>query len=239
MSGSPPEPLSARAWSRLRSMPSSVSEAVRVPEPLARARWLPSRRAVLGVLIVVGVVVLVVALRVTWVRAATQVIPIPARAGPVVSTVGVGAAPSSAAAGAPVVVHVVGAVARPGLLTLPPGSRVGDAVKAAGGVAQGADVAAINLARVIVDGEQIRVPRKGEAVSAEVAPGASTAGGPLSLNTADLGALDGLPGVGPVLAARIVEWRRAHGRFTNVEELGEVSGIGERLLTQLRPLVTV
>ena len=217
-------------------MPSSVSEAVRVPEPLARARWLPSRRAVLGVLIVVSVVVLVVAVRVTWVRAATQVIPIPARASPVVSTVGVGAGSSSAAAGAPVVVHVVGAVARPGLLTLPPGSRVGDAVKAA---AQGADVAAINLARVIVDGEQIRVPRKGEAVSAEVAPGASTAGGPLSLNTADLGALDGLPGVGPVLAARIVEWRRAHGRFTNVEELGEVSGIGERLLTQLRPLVTV
>jgi competence protein ComEA len=145
--------------------------------------------------------------------------------------------------GAPLVVHVVGQVLHPGIVRLPPGSRVVDAVAAAGGARRGADLAGINLARLVVDGEQIRVPRPGEVVAA--APGATAAGGgagsgaPVSLNSADVAALDSLPGIGPVLAQRIVDWRTENRRFTSVDELGEVSGIGEKLLAQLRPKVTL
>jgi competence protein ComEA len=169
-----------------------------------------------------------------------------------------------------VVVHVVGQVVRPGVVTLPAGSRVEDAVRAAGGATGRADTAALNLARVLVDGEQVWVPRPGETppVAAGAGPGVGGAGAggagagggrtggagagslgagggggaggaPVSINTADLAALDTLPGVGPVLAQRIVDWRTEHGRFTTVDELGEVSGIGEKLLAQLRPKVTL
>jgi competence protein ComEA len=147
-----------------------------------------------------------------------------------------------------VVVHVVGRVRHPGVRQLPAGSRVADAVKAAGGATGKADLSALNLARVVVDGEQVRVPAVGDPVVPGSLPGAGSAGGagaggaagvPVSLNTADLAALDTLPGVGPVLAQRILDWRTAHGRFTSIDELGEVSGIGEKLLAQLSPLVTL
>ena len=157
-------------------------------------------------------------------------------------------------AAASVVVHVVGQVRRPGVQHLPVGSRVEDAVKAAGGATPKADLARVNLARVLVDGEQVRVPAPGDpdppvggvggsSGGGGAAPGAGggAAGtsGPVSINTADLAGLDTLPGVGPVLAQRILDWRGEHGRFTTVDELGEVSGIGEKLLAQLRPLVTL
>jgi competence protein ComEA len=126
---------------------------------------------------------------------------------------------------------------------------VADAVEAAGGATRKADLGLLNLARVLVDGEQVRVPAPGEEVAvAPVVPGAGGGGaggapgagaGPVSLNTADLAALDTLPGVGPVLAQRILDWRTAHGRFASVDELGEVSGIGDKLLAQLSPLVTL
>ncbi|MHA7134136.1 helix-hairpin-helix domain-containing protein [Oerskovia turbata] len=140
-----------------------------------------------------------------------------------------------------VVVHVVGAVAAPGLVTLPEGSRVADALTAAGDATAEADLAGVNLAREVVDGEQIVVPRPGEAVAAAPAPapGGGTGAGPVDLNSADEAALDALSGIGPVLAARIVEWREANGRFTSVEELGEVSGIGDALLARLRDQVRV
>ncbi len=142
-----------------------------------------------------------------------------------------------------VVVHVVGQVREPGLQRLPPGSRVADALAAAGGATRGADLARVNLARVLVDGEQVVVPAPGDpdppGAPAAGTGGGSGAGAPVSLNTADLAGLDTLPGVGPVLAQRIVDWRSQHGRFTSVDELGEVSGIGEKLLERLRPLVTV
>lgn len=138
-----------------------------------------------------------------------------------------------------VVVHVVGQVAEPGLVRLPSGARLSDAVAAAGGATPEADLAAVNLARVVTDGEQVVVPAPGEVV-----PEATAAGGPataaptlVDLNTADAAALDGLPGVGPVLAERIVQWRADHGRFTTVEELTEVRGIGPALLADLRDLV--
>ncbi len=173
--------------------------------------------------------------------------PQPAGAGTAGAATVDGAA-DAATGGAPgegveVVVHVVGRVRRPGLQYLPVGSRVADAVDAAGGATGRADLGAVNLARPLVDGEQVWVPAVGEAadptVAAPAGPGSSTApGGTVSLNTADLAALDTLPGVGPVIAQRIVDWRTAHGRFTSVDELAEVSGIGEKMLEQLRPLVT-
>ncbi|WP_454729546.1 ComEA family DNA-binding protein [Cellulosimicrobium protaetiae] len=149
------------------------------------------------------------------------------------------------AEGAPsagVVVHVVGQVATPGLVTVPADARVADALEAAGGATAEADLAALNLARTVTDGEQIVVPRPGEAVpAAGSAPPAagSTAGGAVDLNAADAAALDALPGIGPVLAERIVAWREENGPFTTVDELGEVSGIGPAVLADVRDLVRV
>ena len=140
---------------------------------------------------------------------------------------------------------MVGAVHRPGLVRLPAGSRVADAVDAAGGPTDAARLASVNLARPAVDGEQVVVQRRGRpsvlgapAVSAPAA-GAGPRRRPVDLNTATLEALDGLPGIGPVLAQRILDWRTAHGRFSSVDELGEVSGIGEATLADLAPLVVV
>jgi competence protein ComEA len=137
---------------------------------------------------------------------------------------------------------VVGQVLQPGVVELPAGSRVVDAVAAAGGATSDADLGAINLARVLVDGEQVVVPLPGQVLAAAGPATASTTvpGGPgIDLNTADVAALDTLPGVGPVLAQRIVDWRDAHGRFSDVEELREVSGIGPSLLERVRDQVHV
>lgn len=146
-----------------------------------------------------------------------------------------------------VVVDVVGQVHTPGLVTLPAGSRVFDAVAAAGGATEGAELGAINLARPVVDGEQVRVPAPGEVVAppaqpagAPAVPGGAPAGGGLvNLNTADEATLDTLPGIGPALAARIVAWRTDNGPFASVDELDEVSGIGPAMLAKVRDLVTV
>lgn len=158
---------------------------------------------------------------------------------------------TSAPAG--IVVDVTGRVRRPGVVRLPTGSRVADALTAAGGASSGADLRQLNLARVLLDGEQVLVPAPGEhlpaspAVPAAGAPGGSAAGGAngaaqaaaIDLNSATEADLDTLPGVGPVIAGRIVQWRQEHGRFTSVEELLEVSGIGDKVLENLRPLVRV
>ncbi|WP_318243996.1 ComEA family DNA-binding protein [Oerskovia rustica] len=165
----------------------------------------------------------------------------PAGAGPGTAPVDAPGAADPAPTVSDVVVHVVGAVAAPGLVSVPEGSRVADALTAAGDATPDADLAGVNLAREVVDGEQIVVPRPGEAVIAapEPATGGGTSNGPVDLNAADEAALDGLSGIGPVLAARIVEWREANGPFTTVEELGEVSGIGDALLARLRDQVKV
>lgn len=141
-----------------------------------------------------------------------------------------------AAADAAVYVHVSGAVAAPGLYVLDDGARVVDAVGAAGGFAADADEDAVNLARPLSDGEQLVVPVVGAAPD----DAAELAGdGRVNLNTADAAQLDTLPRIGPALAARIIQWREANGRFTSVEDLLAVSGFGDRMLEALRPLVTV
>ncbi len=251
---------------------------VRLPAAFVGARWQPGRAALLGIVLVVILAATVFGLRVVWAQSAgggTVIAPGGgSRAGPSAVTAGAvpvgvsgsagsaspgatptgsggtaGQAPSAQPPAGVVVVHVVGRVKHPGVRRLPLGSRVTDAVQAAGGVTTKADLSALNLARVLVDGEQVRVPAVGEPVAAvpTTGAGAATGGGagagspgaPVSLNTADLAALDTLPGVGPVLAQRILDWRSSHGRFTSVDELGEVSGIGEKLLAQLSPLVTL
>lgn len=133
----------------------------------------------------------------------------------------------SAAAGT-VVVHVAGAVRKPGLVTLPAGARVADAIDKAGGARSPRHLASVNLARLLVDGEQIVL---GESF------GSGASAGKLSLGTATATELEQLPGVGPVLAQRIVQWRTENGPFRGVDDLSEVSGVGDALMEQLRPLV--
>jgi len=143
-------------------------------------------------------------------------------------------------AGGTVAVHVAGRVRHPGVVELPSGSRVADAIAAAGGVTAGADLDAVNLARKLVDGEQIRVAARGErpAPPAAPGPGATVPGALVDLNAASAEQLDALPGVGEVTASRIIAYREAHP-FRSVEELRQVDGIGDRRFTQLKDLVTV
>lgn len=133
---------------------------------------------------------------------------------------------------APIVVHVLGAVVDPGLYEVPTGARVVDAIAAAGGFAADADRGGVNLARMLIDAEQVLVPVVG-AVPAE------SGGGLVNLNTANATALQTLPRVGPALADRIIAWREANGGFRSVDDLLSVSGIGDKTFEGLRALVTV
>ncbi|MFI5511104.1 ComEA family DNA-binding protein [Mycobacterium sp. NPDC051804] len=167
--------------------------------------------------------------------------------------------PGAPAPEAPVVVSVVGLVGKPGVVTLDPGARIADALAAAGGPLDGADLLGLNMARRLADGEQIVVgiaPVPGEPASmgSSISPGTSSAAspsaapdsgdtappdGPVNLNTATLEQLDTLPGIGPVTAAAIVAWRDANGRFSSVDQLGDVDGIGPARLDKLRDRVHV
>ncbi|GAB2630705.1 ComEA family DNA-binding protein [Prescottella soli] len=163
--------------------------------------------------------------------------------------------PAPPAPDAQLVVSVVGLVNQAGLVRLPPGSRIADALAAAGGPRPGADVLGLNMAEKVDDGDQILVgvapPDGGPTTVGSARVGAGTvasgggAGAPakgagkVNLNTAAEGDLDALPGVGPVTAAAIVAWRKNNGKFTDVEQLGEVDGIGPARLAKLRDLVTL
>jgi competence protein ComEA len=140
---------------------------------------------------------------------------------------------------ATVVVSVVGLVARPGLVTLASGSRVAEAVEAAGGLLPGTDPATVNLAAVVTDGEQITVGAPVAAGGTGAAPGGTASGGKVSLNTAGAADLDALPGIGPVLAQRIVEYRTRQGPFRTVDQLDDVPGIGPAIAAELAELVTL
>ncbi|MBG0855325.1 ComEA family DNA-binding protein [Streptomyces spinoverrucosus] len=159
---------------------------------------------------------------------------------------GVATGPPGAANGTPVaeiVVDVSGKVREPGIHRLPAGSRVADALKAAGGVRPGTNIDGLNRARFLVDGEQVVVGGPAPAAVPAPAGGAATGGAggapaaPVSLNTATVEQLDTLPGVGPVLAQHIIDYRTQQGGFRSVDELREVNGIGERRFADLRNLV--
>ena len=248
-----------------------------VPVALRGARVAVSVRAVVAFVVLLLVAVVFFAVRVARAQEAAAPQPVPSGEGVVArdsatfsgsarggaSGGSAGATTGTASArGSPesVVVDVVGQVARPGVVTVPGGSRVVDVLAAAGGALATADVQRLNLARLVADGEQLFVPKPGEtpppligavggvgsggvtaggAAAGSGGAGAGAAVGPIDLNSATLAALDTLPGVGPVLAQRILDWRAQHGRFSTVDELGEVSGIGDKLLEQIRPKVRV
>jgi competence protein ComEA len=136
------------------------------------------------------------------------------------------------------VVHVVGAVRRPGLYRLREGSRIADAVRRAGGAVGDADLAAVNLAAPLVDGVQVLVPAAAAPGAAAAAPAGPAAGGAISLSSATVDELDELPGVGLVTAQKIVDYRTEHGPFASVDDLDAVPGIGPGRIEQLRELVT-
>jgi competence protein ComEA len=149
---------------------------------------------------------------------------------------------SEAPARSILVVHVVGEVRRPGLYRLRDGSRIADAVRRAGGALHGADLSAVNLAAPLVDGVQVLVPSKvavtDSASGGRGAPGVGSAAGPVSLSSATLEELDALPGVGPITAQKILDYRTEHGPFASVDDLDAVPGIGPTRIEQLRDLVT-
>jgi competence protein ComEA len=173
--------------------------------------------------------------------------PFPASAVPPASGVALESAavsPSSSATAAVLIVDVTGAVRRPGVFEFQAGDRVIDAVERAGGALEKADLTLLNLAAPLTDGQQILVPKKGAAVSA-VPPigtgttGTGTTGATVNINSADEATLETLNGVGPVLAAAIIQYRTEHGPFASVDQLDEVSGIGPATLEDLRSQVTV
>lgn len=240
------------AHTRVRERPDDPPAPVVLPVPGRHA----SRRLRIGgfqlgpahLAVVCCVAAVAVGLAAWWaVRDQAQVVPVgpptEATASPPplapVDTAATGASPAAAPT-EELVVDVAGKVRRPGIAVLPPGSRVVDALEAAGGARSGVDLTSLNLARPVVDGEQILV-------GVEAAPGvagslgSTVPGGEtlVNLNTADLAALDTLPGVGPVTAESILSWRDANGGFTSVDELLEVDGIGEATLADLAPHVTL
>jgi competence protein ComEA len=206
----PPGPTSVDLLSRLRAL-----------DVVASGRALLALAAVCGCLLLVTAWAL---LRPHSTTPAPAPAPLP-----------VAALPSPAPSG--LVVDVGGRVRRPGLVTLPPGSRVADAVRAAGGAIRRGDLATINLAARVSDGQLLLIGMPGGDASAVGATGESS--GPVSLNSATVDQLDELPGIGPVLAQRIVDWRTQHGGFKTVHDLDQVSGIGDTIYAELEPLVTV
>ncbi len=229
--GLPESPASAEV--------SPASDAARLPPPDgpppaavapgALAAFDPGRRGVRA-LAAVAVLAVAVAAFFAW-RARPQPEPVAARVDPSAASAG---APSTAPA--VVVVAITGRVQHPGLLRLPAGARVADAIDAAGGALPDTDLSLVNLARKLTDGELVAIgvaPPPGAA-----APGSSDTG-PLNLNTATAAQLEALPGIGPVLAQHIVEYRTKHGQFRSVDELRQVDGLGGARFNQIKSLVTV
>jgi len=254
-SGAPPPlvPVPGRHASRRsrRLLEAAVPDTLR-----GRVGLGPSQVAVLAVLVALGL-----AVTCWWVvRGGAEQVVAPVLPSPAADLVSISpaAAPAGAAAtgaasstasgaagpapaGATVTVDVAGKVRRPGIAVLDAGARVVDALKAAGGARPGVDLSGLNLARVLVDGEQILVGVAAPAgVAASAAPVSGSPGGPLvNLNTASQSELEELPEVGPVTAQAILAWRDQHGGFTAVDELLEVDGIGDATLSRLAPFVTV
>lgn len=192
-----------------------------------------SRAELVGICIVA--VILVTGGVAAWRQAATLAIVLPRQPAPAAAAPG-----ADKPAPPPLVVHVAGAVAKPGVYRLTPGARVADAVDAAGGPAPGAAVHAVNLAAPVWDGERVYLPTARELASGQVHPGTTVQGqGKVNINTADGTLLQALPGIGPALSQRILNYRKEHGPFRSAEDLLNVSGIGEKKLNDLRAFITL
>jgi competence protein ComEA len=237
----------ARARERFRRLwgdrDGGLSGLSDLPETVRAGRLALDGRAILAV----GVVALVGVLVAAWFawRGSADAQPV-ARTSVIAPGVALArtSSPSPDPRGSPgatalLVVDVAGRVRRPGLVRLPAGSRVADALAAAGGTLPGVDLATINLARPVVDGEQILVGIAGAGGGAGPPGSTGAAAGPLDLNAATLEQLEDLPGVGPVLAQKILDWRTAHGRFSTIDELREVGGIGDKKYGDIAPKVRV
>jgi competence protein ComEA len=224
-----------------------------VPEVRPAAVPVPGRHAARGRLTlgapqlsVVGIVVLAALAGTAWwvLGGGSPEVVAPASPRPTGDLVSVSRGPSGSASpsggGGSVTVDVAGKVRRPGIAVLDAGSRVVDALRAAGGARDGVDLTGLNLARVLVDGEQILVGLAAPTgVAASVTGGSSPVATLVNLNTADQVALESLPDVGPVTAQSILAWRSEHGAFTAVDQLLDVDGIGEVTLAKLTPYVTL
>lgn len=203
----------------------------------AGLRWAPRPRLVIAVVTALGLLAVVMLLgpsRAAVTVAQPSTAPGPgAEATPVadVHPEGIESAPLSI--DDTVVVHVAGEVVSPGLVELPAGARVADAVDAAGGPTTRAELDAINLARAVHDGEQILVPEQGSALADAGADAAAGDGAPVSVSTATASQLESLPGIGPVIAARIVDDRETHGPYSSLADLTRVSGVGDVLVAGL------
>ncbi|MET0796347.1 MAG: helix-hairpin-helix domain-containing protein [Rhodococcus sp. (in: high G+C Gram-positive bacteria)] len=247
-------------------VPPDSSRFDRLPERWRGTRWRPSRSATWVLAIVAALATAIGLFTVWWDSPSLQAVPpLPSPQNVTAQNVteqsvtvddgeSAGAVPTAVAAEQPpeaLVVSVVGLVRTPGLVNLHSGSRIADALAAAGGVLDGAETVGLNLAQKLADGDQIVVGAADQSggVSASssttaggtspAAAGESGGAGLVNLNTATEAELDGLPGVGPVTAAAIISWRTSNGKFTDVEQLGEVDGIGPARLAKLRVLVSV
>lgn len=170
-------------------------------------------------------------------RTADVAAPAPARAASGAAEAEAGAVRIAPRPAGVSLVHVAGAVHSPGVYRLREGERIQDAVRRAGGARAGADLNAINLAAKVADGQQVVVPRRGAAGAAAVTGGGEAGGppqAPVSLNTATAEQLDTLDGVGPATASKILDYRRQHGGFRSIDDLGEIPGIGPKRLAALR-----
>jgi competence protein ComEA len=226
-----------------------VRDLLGVPAPddsqRHRFRWEPSRRSVAAL----GVVLVVAVAATWWWVTSSRSGSVPVTVAPPASGSMSASAPTASAVSrtsasatpspATIVVDVAGKVARPGIYRLPADSRVFDAVRAAGGAKPGVDTVTINLAAPLQDGQQVVVGTSGApAPPGPVGSGSSSVPTVVDLNTASLEELETLPGVGPVLGQHILDWRSEHGRFDSIDQLNEVSGIGEVTFAELRGLVT-
>ena len=193
---------------------------------------------VLGVIAVIALM----AMTWSWFRGQPQhVDSIPFTPKPMASASGAASAVGAVSATGDVVVHVAGLVRKPGLQRLPAGSRVADAISAAGGVTNIKAQDSVNLARILIDGEQLIVGASSGFVGsgAGAQNGGALIGGKVSLNSSNQQQLESLPGVGPSLAQRILEYRSSHGGFHSVDDLDDVPGVGPATLSRLRPLVSM
>jgi competence protein ComEA len=234
--------------SSTQALPEALADAVSdLPDTIYGRGWLGgSQLAVVAVLAALGL-----ALTCWWlVRGTAHEVPAPvpvAVHGAALATpdAGPGIPPAGAASSGPaqprsrVVVDVSGKVRRPGIAVLRAGARVVDAIRAAGGPRPGVDLSALNLARVVADGEQIVVGGTPPAAALTSTASGSPVTGLVDINTADETTLETLPEVGPVTAQSIITWRTQHGGFTSVDQLLEVDGIGDATLAKLTPYVTI